>query len=73
MTKNLAIDTRSLTKQFDKHTAVNNLDLEIAEGEVYGLIGPNGAGKTTLIRMLAAAEEPSNRPVQNINIGIKKW
>ena len=60
MTKNLAIDTRSLTKQFDKHTAVNNLDLEIAEGEVYGLIGPNGAGKTTLIRMLAAAEEPSN-------------
>lgn len=60
MTKNLAIYTRSLTKQFDKHTAVNNLDLEIAEGEVYGLIGPNGAGKTTLIRMLAAAEEPSN-------------
>ncbi len=60
MTKNLAIYTRGLTKQFDKHTAVNNLDLEIAEGEVYGLIGPNGAGKTTLIRMLAAAEEPSN-------------
>ena len=60
MTKDLAICTRGLTKQFDKHTAVNNLDLEIAEGEVYGLIGPNGAGKTTLIRMLAAAEEPSN-------------
>ena len=60
MTKDLAICTRGLTKQFDKHNAVNNLDLEIAEGEVYGLIGPNGAGKTTLIRMLAAAEEPSN-------------
>lgn len=60
MTKDLAIYTRALTKQFDKHTAVNNLDLEIAEGEVYGLIGPNGAGKTTLIKMLAAAEEPSS-------------
>ena len=60
MTKDLAICTRSLTKQFDKHTAVNNLDLEITEGEVYGLIGPNGAGKTTLIKMLAAAEEPSS-------------
>ncbi|GAA6618612.1 ABC transporter ATP-binding protein [Scytonema sp. NUACC26] len=59
MTKELAIHTRGLTKQFDRHVAVNNLDLEILSGEVYGLIGPNGAGKTTLIRMLAAAEEPT--------------
>ena len=54
-----AIDTRGLTKQFDRHLAVNNLDLQVSCGEVYGLIGPNGAGKTTLIRMLAAAEEPT--------------
>ncbi|MUH01846.1 ATP-binding cassette domain-containing protein [Scytonema sp. UIC 10036] len=59
MTKELAIHTRGLTKQFDRHVAVNNMDLEILSGEVYGLIGPNGAGKTTLIRMLAAAEEPT--------------
>ena len=59
MVKELAIRTSGLYKQFDKHIAVNNLDLEIAEGEVYGLIGPNGAGKTSLIRMLAAAEEPT--------------
>ncbi len=59
MTKELAIHTRGLTKQFDRHVAVNNIDLEILSGEVYGLIGPNGAGKTTLIRMLAAAEEPT--------------
>ncbi len=59
MVKELAIDTRGLTKQFDRHIAVNNLDLEVETGEVYGLIGPNGAGKTTLIRMLAAAEEPT--------------
>jgi ABC-2 type transport system ATP-binding protein len=59
MSKELAICTRGLTKQFDRHIAVNDVDLEIKAGEVYGLIGPNGAGKTTLIRMLAAAEEPS--------------
>lgn len=59
MTKELAIHTRGLTKQFDRHVAVNNIDLEIISGEVYGLIGPNGAGKTTLIRMLAAGEEPT--------------
>ncbi|MBD2100496.1 ABC transporter ATP-binding protein [Leptolyngbya sp. FACHB-261] len=59
MAKELAICTRGLTKQFDRHIAVNDLDLQIEVGEVYGLIGPNGAGKTTLIRMLAAAEEPT--------------
>ncbi|NJK74899.1 MAG: ABC transporter ATP-binding protein [Microcoleus sp. SU_5_6] len=59
MAKELAIDTRGLTKQFDRHIAVNDIDLQIAAGEVCGLIGPNGAGKTTLLRMLAAAEEPT--------------
>ncbi len=60
MTQEIAIETRGLTKQFDRHVAVRELDLQIASGEVYGLIGPNGAGKTTLIRMLAAVEEPTN-------------
>ncbi len=59
MRQELAIATDGLSKQFDRHIAVNNVDLQIASGEVYGLIGPNGAGKTTLIRMLAAAEEPT--------------
>jgi ABC-2 type transport system ATP-binding protein len=57
--KELAVRTKALTKRFEQQVAVNNVDLEIAEGEIYGLIGPNGAGKTTLIRMLAAAEEPT--------------
>lgn len=59
MAKELAISTRGLTKQFDRHLAVNDIDLQVEVGDVYGLIGPNGAGKTTLIRMLAAAEEPT--------------
>ncbi|MEM9275759.1 MAG: ABC transporter ATP-binding protein [Cyanobacteria bacterium P01_F01_bin.143] len=54
-----AIATYGLTKKFEDQIAVNEVDLEIRAGEVFGLIGANGAGKTTLIRMLAAAEEPS--------------
>ena len=59
MSQELAIATYGLTKRFEGHIAVNDIDLRIGQGEVYGLIGPNGAGKTTLIRMLAAAEEPT--------------
>lgn len=59
MVTDLSIHTIGLTKQFDRHIAVNEVELEIGAGEVYGLIGPNGAGKTTLIRMLAAVEEPT--------------
>ena len=59
MNQEFAIATRGLSKRFEGHIAVNDIDLRINRGEVYGLIGPNGAGKTTLIRMLAAAEEPT--------------
>lgn len=57
--RELAVETCGLTKQFERQVAVNQLDLQVNTGEVYGLIGPNGAGKTTLIRMLASAEEPT--------------
>ena len=47
-----AIDVRGLTKRFGKKLAVNDVDIAVPEGEVWGFLGPNGSGKTTTIRML---------------------
>jgi ABC-2 type transport system ATP-binding protein len=54
-----AITTRDLTKVFGRFTAVDGLDLDIREGELFGLLGPNGAGKTTTVRMLCTLIEPT--------------
>ncbi|HEX6987885.1 MAG TPA: ABC transporter ATP-binding protein [Bacillota bacterium] len=52
--------TEGLTKRYDEVTAVDSLDLEIHEGEIFGLLGPNGAGKTTTILMLLGLTEPTS-------------
>ncbi len=54
-----AILARGLTKRFGAFTAVDQLDLDIAPGEVVGFIGPNGAGKSTTIRLLCGLLRPS--------------
>ncbi|MBS3815475.1 MAG: ATP-binding cassette domain-containing protein [Hadesarchaea archaeon] len=48
-----AIKTNELTKKYDGLLAVDHVNLEIKEGELFGLLGPNGAGKTTLVHMLS--------------------
>ena len=48
-----AIRTRGLVKDFGSNRAVDHIDLEVAQGEIFGVLGPNGAGKTTTLRMLA--------------------
>jgi len=58
------IRIEGLTKQFDGNTAVENLDLEIQSGEVFGFLGPNGAGKTTTLRMLGALIKPTSGTAQ---------
>ncbi|MHC4835484.1 MAG: ABC transporter ATP-binding protein [Planctomycetota bacterium] len=54
------IVTQSLRKEFSSTVAVNDVNLEIEQGQVVGLIGPNGAGKTTLLRMLATVLPPTD-------------
>ena len=49
----------NLRMEYDDNVALKNLNLEIDQGEVFGLIGPNGAGKTTLIRVLSTLLEPT--------------
>ncbi len=56
----VVLRTDRLTKRFDRLTAVEDLDLEVREGEVFGFIGPNGAGKTTTLRLLCALISPTS-------------
>jgi ABC-2 type transport system ATP-binding protein len=66
----IMIEIRHLRKEYDQTVALDNLHLDIPEGEVYGLIGPNGAGKTTLIRVLATLLEPTYGRVRIAGIDI---
>lgn len=56
----MVIKTEGLTKKYGKITAVEGLNLEVEEGEIFGLLGPNGAGKTTLISMLCTILKPTS-------------
>ena len=55
----MIIQTINLTKRYGKLVALNNLHLNIQEGECFGYIGPNGAGKTTTIKILATLLQPT--------------
>lgn len=48
----LAVKTNQLTKTYNNTPCVNNVDLRIPEGSIYGFLGPNGAGKSTTMKML---------------------
>ena len=54
------IEVNGLTRVFDNRMAVEDLSLEVGQGEIFGLLGPNGAGKTTTLRMLAGLISPSS-------------
>ncbi|OQY90298.1 MAG: multidrug ABC transporter ATP-binding protein [Chloroflexi bacterium UTCFX4] len=54
------IETQNLTKTFNQFTAVKNLNLSVARGEIFAFLGPNGAGKTTTMRMLACLVAPTS-------------
>jgi len=58
-----AIKVSNLTKKYGRITALQNVSLEVKEGEFFGLLGPNGAGKTTLIRIMTGLSTPSSGEV----------
>ena len=59
-----AIIARGVCRNFGELKAVDDLHLEVAPGEIYGLVGPDGAGKTTTLRMLASILDPSEGYIQ---------
>lgn len=69
---NTIIKTTKLTKQFGQVMAVNNLDLAIKKGEIFGLVGPDGAGKTTTMRMLSAIMDPTTGNAIIANFDLRK-
>jgi ABC-2 type transport system ATP-binding protein len=64
MTGDPMIVTHGLTKRYGRLTAVDNVDLEVRSGEVYGFLGPNGSGKTTTVRMLLGLVLPTKGTIE---------
>ena len=58
------IEIRNLIKRYGDFTAVDDVSLDVARGEIFGFLGPNGAGKTTTIRILAGLSLPTSGTVR---------
>ena len=68
-----SIDIKGLTKKYGDHIAVNNLNLSIEKGEIFGLLGPNGAGKSTTILMLLGLTEVDSGSVNVCGIDSSRY
>ena len=66
------IEVRGLTKRFKGLTAVNELNLNVYRGDVFGFLGPNGAGKSTTIRMLLSLIKPTAGKIKIFGMSIKE-
>ena len=66
------IELKDLTKKYGNFQAVNDLNLSIKKGEVFGFIGPNGAGKTTTIKMMGGILEPTNGTVTIAGVSMQE-
>jgi ABC-2 type transport system ATP-binding protein len=61
------LKTKNLIKKYHNQLAVNNVNMEIKQGDIYGLVGKNGAGKTTLLRMISGLTMPSSGEIDLFN------
>ncbi len=68
----IILKTKDLTKKYDNHVVVDNLNLEIQKGEVFGLLGPNGAGKSTTMNMICDIVKPTLGSVEFMGKDFRK-
>lgn len=62
--ENWVLETKALTRKFDKQIAVDNINLHVPKGQIYGLLGRNGAGKTTTLRMIMGLVQPTSGEIE---------
>ncbi|HBL35582.1 MAG TPA: bacitracin ABC transporter ATP-binding protein [Firmicutes bacterium] len=67
-----AIETNNLTKQYGTSTVVNNLNLHVPKGTIYGLLGRNGAGKTTVMKMILQLVKPTAGTIRLFGTDFRK-
>src|SRR5262245_56117395 len=67
-----AIQTENLTKKFGEMTAVDNVNLRVEHGEIFGFLGPNGSGKTTIIKILAGLLSPTAGSAKICDLDVQK-
>ncbi|WP_427977243.1 ABC transporter ATP-binding protein [Agarivorans sp.] len=67
-----AIRANSVVKRFGQFTAINNINLNVAKGSIYGFLGPNGCGKSTTIRVLTGLLNPTQGQVKVLGLEIPK-
>jgi ABC-2 type transport system ATP-binding protein len=68
----MVIETSNLTRRYGKKISVNNLNLHVSKGSIFGFLGPNGAGKTTTIRMLLGLIRPTSGQIRIFNQTLPK-
>jgi len=66
------IEVKNLTKQFKEVKAVDNLNINVFKGDVFGFLGPNGAGKSTTIRMLLSLITPNDGDIKIFGMSLKE-
>ena len=64
---------KNLTKKYGNQTVVDNLNLEIRKGEIFGLLGPNGAGKSTTMNMVCSIKKPTAGQIELFGKDAKKY
>jgi ABC-2 type transport system ATP-binding protein len=66
----LAVELKNITKHYNEIVAVNNLSLNIQQGEIFGLLGPNGSGKSTTLKMLMGLVAPTAGSIHVLGINV---